>query len=77
MQDTNEGEPRAMNEAEQTVAWLEANRPAYQVWIVRRATQPAVWCARRWDETGDVLRADSADELAGLIDQAGERPAGG
>jgi len=46
------------------VARLEADWPRWQIWTVLRAVGGTVWCARRWDGTGPVLNADSADELA-------------
>jgi hypothetical protein len=32
-----------------------------------------IWCARRWDGTGRVLNAASADELAEYLEAASSR----
>jgi hypothetical protein len=32
-----------------------------------------IWCARRWDGTGQVLNAASADELAEYLEEASSR----
>jgi len=56
--------------AEEIRAGLEAEWPGWQVWIVWRAVGGPLWCARRWDETGPVITADSAVELADLIGEA-------
>jgi hypothetical protein len=32
-----------------------------------------VWCARRWDGTGQVLNAHSADELADYLEDGAAR----
>lgn len=55
---------------------LSASWPGWEVWWVPRATgRPVVtWHARRRDETGSVLHAESADERDGLIELAGLRP---
>ena len=45
-------------------ARLKADWPQWQIWTVLRAVGGIIWCARRWDGTGPVLNADSADELA-------------
>jgi hypothetical protein len=31
------------------------------------------WCARRWDGTGQVLNADSADELANHLEEQADQ----
>lgn len=58
--------------AEQIVTAMEADFPQFQVWYVPRATQPTLYCARRWDGNDEVLNADDPDRLAGLIEQDGE-----
>ncbi|HEY4854705.1 MAG TPA: hypothetical protein VII22_28290 [Streptosporangiaceae bacterium] len=52
-----------MNADQDRVAALELDWPAWQIWVVPRVVGGTVWCARRWDGTGDVLNAGSADEL--------------
>ena len=56
-----------MNHFQAIVARLESDLPDYQVWYVPKAVGGTTWCARRWDETGDVINADSPDELVALI----------
>jgi hypothetical protein len=53
----------AANPTDETVARLKAGWPQWQIWTVLRAVGGTIWCARRWDGTGPVLNADSADEL--------------
>jgi hypothetical protein len=48
---------------------LERDWPGWQVWYVPRAVGGTVWCARRWDETGDVINAGSPEELAEELGQ--------
>jgi hypothetical protein len=45
------------------ISALEREWPRWQVWVVNRMVGGPVWCARRWDDHGQVLNADSADEL--------------
>ena len=52
------------NPTDAAVTRLEAEHPAWQIWVVHRAYGGPVWCARRWDGTGQTLNAHSADELA-------------
>jgi hypothetical protein len=52
------------------VARLEAAYPAFQVWVVNRATQPPVWCARPWDVPDQVINAGSAAELEAALKAA-------
>ena len=54
----------AANPTDEALARLRAEWPQWQIWIVFRVVGGAIWCARRWDGTGPVLNADSADELA-------------
>jgi len=53
-----------MNAEQDRVAALELDWPRWRIWVVSRVVGGTVWCARRWDGTGDVLNAGSADELA-------------
>ena len=56
-----------MNYFQATVARLESDWPDYQAWYVPKAVGGTTWCARRWDETGDVINADSPDELEAML----------
>jgi hypothetical protein len=56
-----------MNQFDAIVARLEAAWPGWQVWYVPRAVGGMTWCARRWDEAGDVINAASPGELEALI----------
>jgi hypothetical protein len=56
-----------MNHFQAIVARLEADWPDYQVWYVPKAIGGITWCARRWDETADVISADSPEDLEALL----------
>ena len=58
----------AANPTGEAVARLKADWPQWQIWTVLRAVGGIIWCARRWDGTGPVLNADSADELADSLE---------
>jgi hypothetical protein len=58
------------NPNDKAVAELEADWPSWQVWTVPRVVGGALWCARRWDGTGETLKARSADELVGHLEEA-------
>ncbi|MGN6171948.1 MAG: hypothetical protein ACTHPS_03180 [Streptosporangiaceae bacterium] len=58
------------NSTDAIVARLEAD---WQIWTVPRAIGGTIWCARRWDGTGHVLNAASADELAEYLEEATSR----
>jgi len=38
-----------------------------------RAISGTIWCARRWDATGKLLNAASADDLAEYLEEASSR----
>jgi hypothetical protein len=57
------------NPTEQIVARLEADWPDWQVWMVHRVVGGPVWCARRWDGQGQVLNAESPDELVEYLEE--------
>jgi hypothetical protein len=61
------------NCTDEIVARLEADWPDWQIWTVPRAIGGTIWCARRWDGTGKVLNAASADELAEYLEAASSR----
>ena len=61
------------NPTDQVVAKLEADWPHWQIWVVNRALGGAIWCARRWDGSGETLKAHSADELAEYLEEAASR----
>lgn len=52
----------------ETVDELERDWPNFQIWVVDRVVGGLLWCARRWDGTGQTLNAESAPELAELIE---------
>jgi hypothetical protein len=58
----------AANPTDEAVARLKTDWPQWQIWTVLRAVGGTIWCARRWDDTGPVLNADSADELAEALE---------
>jgi hypothetical protein len=47
---------------------LTADWPLWEVWLVHRHIGGTLFCARRWDSSGHTLNADSAEELAALIE---------
>jgi hypothetical protein len=59
----------AQNSTDAVVARLEADWPNWQIWTVPKAIGGTIWCARRWDGTGQVLNAASADELAEYLER--------
>lgn len=62
-----------MNDAiDAAVRDLEAAWPPWQIWVVRHAVgnqhgSRTTFGARRWNGSGDVLNANTADELAQLL----------
>ena len=56
-----------MNHFQAIVPQLESDWPDHQVWYVPKAVGGMTRCARRWDEKGDVINADSPDELEAMI----------
>jgi hypothetical protein len=56
-----------MNHFQAITARLESDWPDYQMWYVPKAVGGTTWCARRWDETGDVIHAGSPEELEALL----------
>jgi hypothetical protein len=56
--------------ANEIIKRMEADWPHWQVWVVNRVVGGPVWCARRWDDNGQVLNAGSADELADCLEEA-------
>jgi hypothetical protein len=67
------GITRGTNSTDAIVARLEADWPNWQIWAVPRAVGGTIWCAMRWDGTGQVLNAASADELAESFEEASSR----
>ncbi len=57
------------NPTDEIVARLEHEHPAWQVWVVHRVVGGPVWCARRWDGSGQAVNADSPEELAGYLQE--------
>jgi len=58
------------NTTAEIVAALEAAHPDWQVWCVHRVYGGPVYCARRWDGSGDVLNADTPEHLSEQIREA-------
>jgi hypothetical protein len=58
------------NPTDEIVKRLEVDWPRWQIWVVNRVVGGPVWCARRWDDHGQVLNAGSADELAECLEEA-------
>jgi hypothetical protein len=57
------------------VMGLEADWPAWQIWVVPRTTGGILWCARRWaggDDASHTLNAGSPQDLAQMITAQGE-----
>ncbi|HEX7266002.1 MAG TPA: hypothetical protein VF256_01100 [Streptosporangiaceae bacterium] len=63
----------AQNPTDGIVARLEADWPNWQIWTVPKPIGGTIWCARRWNGTGRVLNAASADELADYLEEASNR----
>jgi hypothetical protein len=59
------------NATDQAISELERQHPGYQIWVVRRVIGGPVWCARRWDETGATINADTPEHLTDYIRDAG------
>jgi hypothetical protein len=57
------------NRTDEIVAALEHDWQRWQIWLVHRAVGGITWCARRWDDESNVLNADSADELAEMLEE--------
>jgi hypothetical protein len=64
-----------MSQFDKIVIQMERDHPDWQCWTVHRAvSQPRVlWCAKRWDGTGDVIHAGSSGELERLLEQEQEQ----
>jgi hypothetical protein len=56
------------NPTDEAVARLRADWPQWQIWVVYRVVGGPLWCARRFDGSGPVLNADSADELSDALE---------
>jgi hypothetical protein len=59
-----------VNYLDEAVARLEGDWPDWQCWVVHRVIGGLVWCARRWDERGDVINSGSAAGLSEAIELA-------
>ncbi len=59
------------NPTDQTVTALERDWPDWQIWVVHRVYGGPVWCARRWDGTGQTLNADTPGHLVEYLREAG------
>jgi hypothetical protein len=58
-----------MTAEQEMIAKLEAEFPGWQVWVVHRAVQGPVWCARRWSEETAAGNVDSADQLRAYLNE--------
>ena len=58
----------AANPTDEMLARLKADWPHWQIWTILRVVGGTMWCARRWDGTGPILNADTADELAQFLE---------
>jgi hypothetical protein len=58
-----------LNISQRIVAAMEARHKDWQVWYVPRATQPTLYCARRWDGTGEPINSEDPGQLASMIEQ--------
>lgn len=45
----------------------------WQVWVVYRYIGGPVYCAKRWDGTGEVINADTPERLSECIRDAEKR----
>jgi hypothetical protein len=64
----------AGNPIEHAQIELERAHPAWMVWVSYKPVAVAVWCARRWDDTGAVLHEDTAEQLGEAITRAEAEP---
>ena len=63
----------AQNRIDQIGAALERDWPRWHIWVVHRVVGGTLWCARRWDDTGNALNADTPEELVALLEQEASR----
>jgi hypothetical protein len=57
------------NSIDAKVTELERDWPNWQIWVVHRVVGGTLWCARRWDGSGQALNADSPDDLADYLEE--------
>jgi hypothetical protein len=57
----------------EAVERLQAEHPAWQIWVVYKAVGGVVWCARRRDGEGRPINEDSPAALSAAIRQADGR----
>jgi hypothetical protein len=63
-----------VNQFDKIVQRLEHDWPDWQVWYVPRAVGGGpTWHARRWDEQGGVIHAESPDELMEYLEEQAAR----
>jgi hypothetical protein len=63
----------AQNPTNAVVAELERDWPRWQIWVIHKAIGGQIWCARRWDCTGQTINADSPDELTEQLEREASR----
>jgi hypothetical protein len=61
------------NFSDPKIAELEREWPNWQFWLVPAYIGPTAWCARRHDDHQRVLNADSARELAEMLEAEASR----
>jgi hypothetical protein len=59
---------------ERAQAALERAHADWMIWLIYRPVAVPVWCARRWDDSGPVLHADTAESLGEAIARAEGEP---
>jgi hypothetical protein len=62
------------NGIEHAQAALERAYPDWMIWRTSRPVGTVTWCARRWDDSGGVLHAGTAEDLADAIVRAEMAP---
>jgi hypothetical protein len=62
-----------MYDQRKIIAELEAQFPDWQIWVVNRAVDHALWCARPWSNGKAVVNLDSAQQLREYLEQQGQK----
>jgi hypothetical protein len=56
------------NDNDRALAQLQSDWPRWEIWTVRKLIGGTTWCARRRDDHGKVLNADSPEHLAEYLE---------